>query len=122
MLLAAAVVLLLPSCYVTRTRVGGFSEEVKEDQTSTYIYAKGKQAYLFWGLIPLGRTSVATPADGVCEIKTQRRFFDGLLSTITAGIFSMQTIKVRATRAPKTDVSEVLTEAPDASPLTAMTE
>lgn len=98
LLLMATVVLLLPSCYATRTRVGGYREEIKEEKASTYTYAKGKQAYMFWGLLPLGRTSVATPNDGVCEIKTRHGFLDAVVSLITGGIFSMQTIKVKATK------------------------
>ena len=64
MLLMAATMLLLPSCYVTRTRVGGYREDTKEAHARTYTYAKGKQVYLLWGPIPLGRTSVATPEEG----------------------------------------------------------
>lgn len=98
LLMMAAAVLLLPSCYATRTNVGGYREEVKEEKARTYTYAKGKQVYLLWGLIPLGRTSVATPDDGVCQIKTRYGFGDAILWFITGGIVSMQTIKVTATR------------------------
>ena len=98
MLLLAAAVLLLPSCYATRTSVGGYREEAKEAQARTYTYAKGKQVYLLWGLIPLGRTSVATPTSGKCEIKTRHGFGDAVVSIITGGIISMQTIKVTAVR------------------------
>ncbi len=103
LLLLAAAVLLLPSCYATRTSVGGYREEAKSEKASTYTYAKGKQVYLFWGLLPLGRTSVATPTNGKCQIKTRHGFLDSVVSLITGGIISMQTIKVTAVResAPK---------------------
>ncbi|MCI7338377.1 MAG: hypothetical protein MSH41_07310 [Bacteroidales bacterium] len=54
-----AVLTLLPSCMTTRTSVGSY----RETEGDEYVYAKGKQCYLFWGLVPLGRTRVATPAD-----------------------------------------------------------
>ncbi len=98
LLMMAAAVLLLPSCYATRTNVGGYREEIKEEKARTYTYAKGKQVYLFWGLIPIGRTSVATPVDGTCQIRTRHGFGDAILSFFTGGIVSMQTIKVVATR------------------------
>ncbi len=98
MLLMAATLLLLPSCYATRTNVGGYREDKKEAHARSYTYAKGKQVYLLWGLIPLGRTSVATPADGVCQIKTRQGVGDAIVSLLTGGILSMQTIKVIATR------------------------
>lgn len=52
--------------------------------------------YLFWGLIPIGRTSVATPVNEPCQVRTSYRFVDALVSSITGGVFSMQTIKVMA--------------------------
>lgn len=86
--------LLMTSCLTTRTNVRDYQAvEGKE-----YKFAKGKQCYLFWGLIPLGRTNVDTPSDGVCQIRTSYRFIDAFVSVITAGIFQMQTIKVMAKR------------------------
>ena len=90
--------LLLPSCYSTRTYVGEYRETAKGAGASTYTYAKGKQCYLFWGLLPLGRTTVNTPVDGNCEIRTKHGFGDFLISLITGGLFQMQTIKVIAPR------------------------
>ena len=80
----------------TRTSVSNF----KETQGQEYKYSKGKQCYLFWGLIPLGRTSVSTPAEEPCQIRTSFRFIDAFVSAITGGIFSMQTIKVIAKHKP----------------------
>ena len=98
-----AVLTLLPSCMTTRTSVGSY----RETEGDEYVYAKGKQCYLFWGLVPLGRTRVATPADGNCEVRTRYGFWDAFLSVITGGIFEMQSIRVYAKHpqkdAPATD-------------------
>ncbi len=107
--LMIAAALSLTSCWSTRTCVGDYKHTTKVDKESTYTYSKGKQTYLFWGLIPLGRTNVATPADGNCEIRTRHGFLDALLSFITGGLFSMQTIKVKA---PKTETPAAATVSP----------
>lgn len=78
----------------TRTAVGNFTETNGE----TYRYSQGKQFYLFWGLIPLGRTTVATPSDLPYQVRTSFNFWGALVSSITGGIFSIQTIKVYAKR------------------------
>ncbi|NBR15930.1 MAG: hypothetical protein EBU01_15340 [Crocinitomicaceae bacterium] len=82
------------SCMTTKTNVGTF----KETQGEEYTYAKGKQMWLFWGLIPLGRTSVSTPADGNCQVITRYNFGDAVISSITGGIFTTHTIKIKAKR------------------------
>ena len=92
-----AVLTLLPSCMTTRTSVGSY----RETEGDEYVYAKGKQCYLFWGLVPLGRTRVATPADGNCEVRTRYGFWDAFLSVITGGIFEMQSIRVYAKQSQK---------------------
>ncbi len=95
-LLLLAVLTLMPSCMSTRTSVQNF----KEAQGQQYLYAKGRQCYLFWGLIPLGRTSVATPAEQPCQVRTRFGFWDAFLSVITGGIFSMQQIRIYAKHTP----------------------
>lgn len=96
--MALVCAMLLPSCYATRTWVGDYREEKKIEKMGTYKYAKSKQAYLFWGLLPIGHTRVATPPEGNCEIRTRVGFFDGFVSVITGGLVSVQTIKVNALR------------------------
>lgn len=91
-------VILLSSCMMTRTNVGTYRQMPGEE----YTFSKGKQVYLFWGLLPLGYTNVATPDDGNCQIRTYHNFWDFLLSAVTAGIFDMQTIKVKAKRPAQT--------------------
>ena len=87
-----ALAILMSSCMMTKTPVGNF----RTTQGSTYTYAKGKQVWLFWNLIPLGRTSVATPATGSCQVITKFNLIDILVSGLTVGIVDMETIKVEA--------------------------
>ena len=96
LLLLLMVAVLCPSCFSTRTSIGDYRIATKADNSNAYTYAKVKQCYLFWGLIPLGHASVAVPRDGHCEVRTSFGFVDFLASILTAGIFSMQTIKVKA--------------------------
>lgn len=95
-LVVLVAILLLPSCMTTRTNVGSFKEMTKVDDSQTYTYDKGKQFYLFWGLLPLGRRNVSTPQSGNCQVRTAYNFWDAFFSCITGGIFEMQTIKVKA--------------------------
>lgn len=82
----------LQSCMTTKTPVGNYREAVGTE----YVYAKGKQLWLFWGIMPIGRTSVATPADGSCEVITRFNFGDFLISGLTFGIVTSESIKVKA--------------------------
>jgi hypothetical protein len=91
-LLAVLISLSLTSCMTTKTSVGAF----RETQGNEYTYAKGKQLWLFWGVMPLGRTNVNTPGDGNCEIITRFTFGDALISGLTGGIVTSYTIKVKA--------------------------
>jgi len=83
---------LMTSCMTTKTSVGAF----KETQGSEYTYAKGKQLWLFWGIMPLGRTNVNTPGDGNCEVITRFTIGDALISGLTGGILTSYSIKVKA--------------------------
>ncbi|MGI9545429.1 MAG: hypothetical protein ACR2MX_19365 [Cyclobacteriaceae bacterium] len=90
--IAFSIVAMLSSCLSTKTSVGAY----RETQGSEYTYAKGKQLWLLWGLIPLGKTSVNTPGDGNCQVITRFNFGDMLISGLTAGIVTTYTIKVKA--------------------------
>jgi hypothetical protein len=83
---------LLTSCLTTKTNVGAY----RETEGSEYVYAKGKQIWLFWGIMPLGRTSVNTPGDGNCQVITKFNFGDILISSLTGGLVTTYTIKVKA--------------------------
>ena len=61
-------------------------------------YAKGKQIWFFWGILPFGRTSVNTPGDGNCQVITRYNLVDALISGLTGGIVTSYTIKVKAKR------------------------
>ena len=108
LLLVLTAALTLPSCYSTRTQVGHYRELVKVEDVDTYTYSKGKQAYLFWGFFPMGRTQVATPEHGNCQVKSRCGFLDALVSVLTGGIFSMQTIKVKAPKVMNDTYSEAI--------------
>lgn len=91
-LLFTMVLLVFQSCMMTKTPVGSYIETPGKE----YTYDKGKQMWLFFGLIPLGRTNVNTPSDGNCQIITKYRFTDVLITGLTAGIVSSYSIKVVA--------------------------
>ena len=80
------------SCMTTKTNVGTY----KEEPGLQYTYAKGKQVWLFWGIVPLGRTNVNTPNNGDCQVVTRLNIIDFIVSGLTAGIVTTQTIKVNA--------------------------
>lgn len=84
----------MSSCLTTKTTVGTFKEQTGQE----YTYAKGKQFWLFWGIMPIGRTNVNTPSDGACEVITRFNVFDAIVSGITGGIITSYTIKVKAKR------------------------
>lgn len=92
MLMALAMV--TTSCMTTKTSVGAY----KEQEGKEYTYSKGKQLWLFWGAIPLGRTNVNTPGDGNCEVITRFNIGDGIITGLTGGIICSMTIKVKAKR------------------------
>jgi hypothetical protein len=82
----------LTSCMTTKTSVGTF----KETKGPEYTYAKGKQMWVFWGLLPIGRNNVNTPKDGNCEVITRFNLADFLITGLTGGLLSSYTIKVKA--------------------------
>ncbi len=86
--------MILASCMTTKTNVGKY----RENKGAVYTYAKGKQFWLFWGLLPMGRTNVNTPGDGNCRIVTRFNLLDGLISWATCGLVTSYTIKVKAKR------------------------
>ena len=99
MIVAASALLLLSSCRTTKTNVGTFREAHGEK----YTYSKGKQVWILWGIFPLGRTSVNTPQSGNCQVVTRTNLADFIVSGITAGIITTETIKVIAKRGTEAD-------------------
>ena len=79
---------------ITKTSVGQYTET----KGQVYTYAKGKQLWVLWGLVPLGRTNVNTPGDGNCQVVTKLTFSDFLITGLTGGILSSYSIRVKAKR------------------------
>lgn len=86
-----ASMFLFESCLVHRHTVG---DGPVGDAPRTEVYARAKQLYLFWGLVPLGHTQCATPKDGDYQIKTSHNIADAIITGITGGIVSIRTVKV----------------------------
>ena len=97
--LTILIMISLPSCMTTKTQVGAF----RETQGKEYTYDRGKQMWVFWGLVPIGRTSVNTPVNGNCEVVTKFRFTDVLITGLTGGIVSSYSIKVKAKKTEQTE-------------------
>lgn len=90
--LTCIVAITFSSCLTTKTQVGAYRERQGEE----YTYSKGKQIWIFWSLIPIGRTKVSTPADGACEVITRFNLSDFLISGLTGGLITTETIKIKA--------------------------
>lgn len=99
------IVIIMPSCMTTRTSVGTYSEKDGVE----YLYSKGKQWYILFGLYPISRKEtvtkdgatsirkkeiVKTPEDGICLIKTEERFLSYLLKYVTEGFVRLQNVYV----------------------------
>lgn len=83
-------VFLFPSCMTQKTKVGQFAK-LQAEGAEEYRYAKGKQMWIVWGLIPIGRTNLNTPSDGTCEIVTRTNVVDILVTGITLGFIRIRT-------------------------------
>jgi len=89
LMLSFLVVNTLPSCLMTtKTQVGNYASQ----QGNPTVYAKSKQLWVFG--IPVGRTSVNTPADGQCEIVTRYNTLDFVIRILTGGVINSYTIRV----------------------------
>ena len=75
----------------TSTTVGSY----QEDEGRQYTYAKGKQLWLGFGLLPIGSVDVSTPVDGNCEVISKFTFGDFLITGLTGGLVSSRTIIVK---------------------------
>ena len=92
LIITLTVSLSLSSCMTTRTTVGTYQDEPGTE----YTFDKGKQFWLFWGIIPIGRTDIDTPTDGDCEVITKFKLVDIIISGVTFGIITSYSIKVKA--------------------------
>jgi hypothetical protein len=87
-----AMSMTLTSCYTSHFTVG---DGPIKDKGAQKTYDKAKQMWLFWGLISINEGQTATPSDGNYMIKTKTKFIDGIVTGLTAGIFTMRTVKVK---------------------------
>ena len=92
LLMALLCVVSFSSCLTTKTNVGNY----REATGNRYTYSKAKQVWLFWGILPIGRTHTSTPSNGSCQVITRFNLTDLLISGITGGIVTTETIKVEA--------------------------
>lgn len=89
--IAIAILLFsFSSCMMTKTPVGAYLETPGKEVT----FDKGKQFWLFWGIMPVGRTHINTPSNGNCQVTTKIRFTDFIISSLTGGIVTSTSIKV----------------------------
>jgi hypothetical protein len=90
-IIAVAILLIsFSSCMMTKTPVGAYLETPGKEVT----FDKGKQFWLFWGIMPIGRTHVNTPSNGNCQVTTKIRLTDFIISGLTGGIVTSTSIKV----------------------------
>ncbi|MCC5944268.1 MAG: hypothetical protein JJT94_04985 [Bernardetiaceae bacterium] len=87
-------VLMLSACRVTKVNVG----EYRTQQGRAYTYAKGKQLWILWGIIPLTRTNVNTPSHGNCQVIGKQNLGDTIITFLTGGIITSRTIKIKVKR------------------------
>lgn len=95
-IILVVVTLLCTSCLTTSISGPGYDNS----QGQSFRYDKRKQCYLLWGLIPLGHPQPNVPGDKPFKIRTYMNFGDWCASFFTAGIFSMQTLRVTAKHTP----------------------
>ena len=82
--------LSLSSCFVNRTTVG--DGPVGKNGVR---YSHVKQMSLFWGLWAFkGHPQPAVPPGCGYQVKTSFNFIDGLVTTLTGGIFGMRSVKI----------------------------
>lgn len=90
-IIAVAILLIsFSSCMMTKTPVGAYLETPGKEVT----FDKGKQFWLFWGIMPIGRTHVNTPSNGNCQVTTKIRLTDFIITGLTGGIVTSTSIKV----------------------------
>ena len=89
-IIAIAILSSLTSCMTTQTPVGAYMETPGKEIT----FDKGKQFWLFWGIVPIGKTHVSTPSNGNCQVTTKIKLGDFIISGLTVGIVTSTSIKV----------------------------
>lgn len=82
------------SCMVNRVTIGD-GPVGREQDNGSYEYSRYKQHYFLWGLIGRDDAQVKKPKElEDYQIKMATNFWDGLVTQLTLGIFSMRTVKI----------------------------
>lgn len=81
----------LTSCMVTRTTIG--DGPIGKDPNAKVV-SQVKQGYVLRGLVPIGTKQVQIPITGGYQLRTSHKFVDGLITGLTFGIYTQQTIEV----------------------------
>lgn len=82
---------LASSCMTHRHTVGDGPVGARG---KTNVHSRAKQAYIFWGIVPLGRPEPNRPEHGNYQIKTGFNVGDAILNTLTFGIVTFRTIRI----------------------------
>lgn len=94
------VSIVLSSCMTTKTSTGSYM--LDKGETSTY--ARTKQVWLCWGVIPVGRSNVKTPVDKDFQLITRYNLIDFLAFGITGGFVKSYSIIVKTKNKISNDV------------------
>lgn len=98
LIIFSILILLSTSCMTHRHTIGDGPVGAKG---KTKIHSRAKQAYIFWGLVPLGRPKPAAPSHGNYQIKTGANVGDAILGTLTFGIVTFRTVRIVVFREDK---------------------
>jgi hypothetical protein len=81
----------LSSCLTTKTSIGAF----ENSKTTEYTYSQSGQVWIFWGLVPVGRTQVKLPKD--CNYQIIERYNAGNIfgMVLTLGFIHSRSIIVK---------------------------
>lgn len=87
-----SILFLFSSCYTTHFTVG---DGPIKDQGKQETYDKAKQMWLLWGLFVINDGNPNTPSDNNYMIKTKFTFGDILITSLTGGVFTIKSVKVK---------------------------
>lgn len=79
-------------CFVQRFTVG--DGPIGKTESSSKVFYKTKDRYLFWGGIALDKKSRAKTPTSNFQLTTRMTFVDMLVTGLTGGIYSTRTVRV----------------------------
>jgi hypothetical protein len=89
----SSLILFYTSCSVSRHTVGNGPIGVENPQNNE-VFDKSKHVYAVYGLITLKETQLKIPQTGNYQYYSSFNIFDGILSTLTAGLVTTRTEKI----------------------------